>query len=482
MKRQHLFFILILISFILTPFALVFLELNILTKYMVAIILVLVSAFIYAYLGISKLIVYGIYALFISIALIILPEYDIAFITVGMLLYLINPLANLEMWIKNKFNEELPPLKFYLRKSYAPYYEYREEMKNYYHKPQAIKLMNNELYVFLRRALYIFMTALGLYLFIRGLNELIKIFDSFNIHTFFANSYSILSVLILTMLLYKKGFKTTFRTGLYFLLPPLIYLVFLSNLGPFLKPFTGIILIVFSIVSIIFGVIAYYKRVVYESYSYIDIETQEEVFANALFEPVAYNESFNLTSTFTIKTNMNRFNKNLHRIITYANFHRFFIVAYTYRRRQVTIHAHFNFQDEHKITRFQTFISSLFEQGVTKETIVDTHKLNYEKKFFHNKEFIKARAIYLADLLKDLKIDTEVIISIVAYFEDPIELQLFTDYYQAFLIPELSDDVLTVRIDYSVSNIEELISNRVDDILLKLVLFNGNYVRLSMFS
>ncbi len=112
----------------------------------------------------------------------------------------------------------------------------------------------------------------------------------------------------------------------------------------------------------------------------------------------------------------------------------------------------------------------------------DPEKTLYEEKFFHRPEYIIARAQRLAELLKELNIDSSIIISIIAYFKNESDIKSLSDEYQVSIMPNMKvDDYITARIDIKTINNEYMIETKIRDVLLNLLISQGQFVRISVY-
>lgn len=436
---------------------------------------------LYFFGGIGKLTSSLIYGMAIAIFLVLFPQYDMAFIFIGTFLFALNPLGELEKKIDERFPNEKPILS-YFKGSYAPYYEYRKEVKNYYHLPQMRKIYTRPMYLRLRQAVTILMSMAAVFLLIREVNNLINILKNFDIHIFFASTYSVIVLVILTIILYKKGFQSMVNFLTVSIFPPVAYWAFLKITPNYLAIIIGILIILLAIAVGIYQYFAFRSRIVYEYYYYYDNNRQAEVFANALFEPFVYSDDFNLAASFKIKTNITKFNKEFHNIVVFADFNRFFITAYTNNHQEIVIYTDFHKSDSKKIEKFKIYLETIFEESVVTNIIVDHDKKFYEKNFFHNHDYIVARTIYLADLLKKLEIKSNIIISMVAYFKNSQDINNMGKSYSITRLPEFDlDDIMTVRIDIKVNNVDYIIEAKLRELLLDLLINSGTYVRVSVY-
>lgn len=471
--------ILILISIPIAPF------LDIRAQGIVSIValLLLVIVGIYLFAGLAKIIVYAIYGIFTGLFLIFLPEgYQLPFIIIGTLLCVLNPLAGFESFLEKKLNEEdVLPIRFSLRGSYWPFYTYRKEMKHYYHLPQARKMYTKKWYLTLRQISTILVFSIGIFLFIYHINHIANSLDNFDILNFFT-FYNVTIMFILTYFLHRKGFTSTFRTLVVSLFPTLIYVVLISNLDATFRFGIAGALFLLGVSVSIYELIQLYQRVVYEAYHYYDVDQQKDVYANALFEPLVYNESFIWDAEYQIKVKLETFQKQFKDILVYANYFRFIITAYTYGKQMIHLHAHFHEKDTKRIQLFKTYLEAKFKMAIPLIVENDPNKVIYEKQFFHRPGYIIARTQSLAGLLKELEIETKIIISLIAYFENEEDLRMFAAEYKTNVLPDLSDeDTITVRIDIECHNVDYVIESKIGDALLSLLIHHGKYVRVSVY-
>ncbi|MDY0277734.1 MAG: hypothetical protein RBQ97_06585 [Acholeplasma sp.] len=432
--------------------------------------------------GIGKLVSSIIYGIGLGILLSLLPKYDNALFFIGTFLFALNPLSDFEQVVEERFPTDRSIIS-QLKGSYEPYYEYRKEIKNYYHLPQMRKIYTKPRYLKLRRAVTIVMAMLAVFLLIREVNNLINLLKHFDIHTFFASTYSVIILSFLTVILYHKGFQSTLNLLTVSIFPPISYSLFLVVKPTYLGIILGLVILVLGIIIGLYQYFSFRSRIVYEYYFYYDNEKQAEVYANALYEPFVYNEDFNQTVIFKIKTNIQFFNKIFHSIVVYADLHRFYITAYTYNRNEIVLYTEFHHQENKTITKFKNYLETVFEGSIKSDLIIEKGKKFYEENFFHNNDYIVARTVYLAEILKKLEIKSNVIISMVAYFNDLKDInELSNKNYTVVRLPEYDmKNVFTARIDMKVANVEYIIDSKVRELLLDLLINHGTYVRISVY-
>jgi hypothetical protein len=472
-----------ILIFIMMPIALILLNLRGQGIFMISAIVTLVYVGIYVFGGVPKLIIAFVYGVITFIFLYLLKEpYHLPMIIMGTLLFVLNPLSTFEAYLTTKMSDEdVLPIRFSLRGSYWPFFSYQKEMKNFYHLPQARKLYTKKWYLHLRQVVMLSLITLGIFLFISGINEIANTLDDFSWFNFFV-FYNVIMLFVLAWMLFKKGFTSTFRTFVVALFLPIIFLVFRSDFPSVLKfSFAGSIFLIGLIVSTV-ELIKYYQRVVYDVYHYYDPDLQMEVFANALFEPLVYNESFILTTHANIRVSLDQFHKHFKDILVYANWFKIIVTAYTSGKDGIHLYADFHKKDKKRAEKFKTYLEAKFKMEVPMDIQEDPNKEMYERKFFHKAEYIIARAQSLAGLLKELEIKTKIIISMIVYFELEEELEAFSEDYPITRMEELSDEAyLTARVDMPSINVDYMIESKIRELLLSLLVHHGHFVRISVY-
>lgn len=472
-----------ILIFILMPLALILLNLRGQGIFMISAIISLVYVGVYVFGGIPKLIVAFIYGVITFIFLYFLEKsYHLPFIIVGTLLFVLNPLSSFEEYLTKKMSDEdVLPIRLSLRGSYWPFFSYQKEMKNFYHLPQARKLYTKKWYLHSRQIVMIILITLGIFLFINGINNIANTLDDFSWLNFFV-FYNVVMLFVLAWLLFKKGFTSTFRTFVIALFPPVIYLIIRSEFPDVWRySIAGSMLFIGLVISTL-ELIKYFQRVAYDAYHYYDPDLQMEVFANALFEPLVYNETFTLSGHYIVKVNLDKFNKQFKDILMYANWFKFIITAYTSNKETVHIYTNLHYRAKKRADQFKTYLEAKFKMSVEMEVIEDSSKEMYEKTFFHRAEYIIARAQSLADLLKELEIKTKIIISMIVYFELEEELETFSQDHPVTRLDDLSDEsYLTARVDIQSVNVDFMIESKIREVLLSLMVHHGHFVRISVY-
>lgn len=472
-----------ILIFILMPLALILLNLRGQGIFMISAIVSLVYVGLYVFGGVPKMIVAILYGLFTFLFLYLLKEdYHLPFIIIGTLLFVLNPLSTFESYLTSKMNDDdVLPIRFSLRGSYWPFFSYQKEMKNFYHLPQARKLYTKRWYLHSRQITMLLLVTLGIFFFILGINNIANTLDNFSWFNFFI-FYNVIMLFVLAFMLYKKGYTSTFRTFVIALFPPVIYLVFQSVIPLSVKfLLAGSLLFIGLVVSII-ELIKYYQRVVYDSYHYYDPDLQMDVYANALFEPLVYNESYTISGCYKIRVKHDYFLKFWKDILVYANWQKLIITAYTVAKDHIELYVDFHYKETKKTEKLKTYLEMKFKMSVQSEVIEDQNKERYEKMFFHRPEYIIARAISLANLLKELEIKSKVILSLIVYFENEEDIQSFSEEYPINRIEDLSNDTyITIRIDQPSLNVDYMIESKIREILLALLINRGHFVRITVY-
>lgn len=472
-----------ILIFLLMPIALILLNLRGQGIFMISAIVALVYVGVYVFGGLAKLIVAFIYGVFTFVFLYLLEEpYHLPFVIIGTLLFVLNPLSNFESYLEKKLkDEEVLPIRISIRGSWWPFFSYRREMKNFYHLPQARKLYTKKWYLHTRQIVTLFLVSLGIFLFILGINFIANTLDDFNWFNFFV-FYNVIIIFILAFFLFKKGFTSTFRTFVISLFPVLIFLAIISGFPDAIRYslIASIAIIGIAVCSI--ELFKFYQRVAYDTYHYYDIDQQMEVYANALFEPLVYNESFYLCGHYSIKVKLETFQKHFNDILIYANYFKFIITAYAYKSEMIHLYADFHHKDQRRPENFKTYLEMKFGMAVPATIEEDKNKETYEKTFFHRPGYIISRAQNLAGLLKELEIKTKIILSLIVYFELEEELEAFEEEFPVQRLTELSeDDYLTVRVDIPSINIDYMIESKIREVLLSLMVHHGKFVRINVF-
>ena len=146
---------------------------------------------------------------------------------------------------------------------------------------------------------------------------------------------------------------------------PIIFILAVqTDIDTYIKWIFISVLIVFGIVLSIIELVKYYLRVSYSAYQYYDQDLGEQVYANALFEPLVYNDNTTLIGHFALEVSIDVFQSHFNEILIYANFKRFIITAYTHNKRYAYIFAEFHPEQAKLLEKFRSFLESLFNTHV----------------------------------------------------------------------------------------------------------------------
>lgn len=478
--RISLSVIILLFVMILYPSLLILLEpygQGIVTIILIC-ILAMLSFFVFS--GVQKLLVYTIYIGFTLLFLFLFPAvYQVLIAFIASLIMIIHPLSKFEFYLSKKMSPSFKsPIRIHLSGSYWPYFEYRKAMKAYYHLPQSKKLHKNKWYLLSRQLTTLGLLFAGIFLIINETSNIVNALDAFSFIRFF-NLYIVFLLVLMSYYAYKKGFTTVIRALMIGVLPMMIYILLTSSFDAYLRlPMLLMVSTVFAFIFV-FEYQRYYDRVTIDVFDYYEEKNKRIVYANSLFEPIIYNDTYILSSHYLIKISLTTFHKHLHEILKYMNKHHIILTAYAYGEQMFHLYADFHFKDRAKVDLFKTFLESLFTIGIPFELQEDKHKLLYEKKFYHQPPYIIARAKHLARQLEDVSNEKIIIISVLMFFENIDMLEKIKKSYTFNYIESMSMDAYhTIKIDVPVPNNGFVIETTVKDILSVMSINKGQFIRI----
>lgn len=441
-------------------------------------ILAMLSFFVFS--GVQKLLVYTIYIGFTLLFLFLFPsDYQVFIALVASFIMIIHPLSKLEYYLSKKMSPSFKnPIRIHLSGSYWPYFEYRKAMKAYYHLPQSKKLHKNKWYLLSRQLTTLGLLFLSVFLIINETSNIVNALDAFSFIRFF-NLYVVFLLVLMSYYAYKKGFTTVIRALMIGILPMIIYLLLTSSFDAYLRvPMILMVSTVFAFIFI-FEYQRYFDRVTIDVFDYYEEESKRIVYANSLFEPIIYNDTYILSTHYLIKISLTTFHKHLQTILKYMNKHHIILTAYAYGEQMFHLYADFHFKDRAKVDLFKTFLESLFTIGIPYELQEDKHKLLYEKKFYHQPAYIIARAKHLSRQLEDVSNEKIIIVSVLMYFETMNMFANIKKSYTFTYIESMSMDAYhTIKIDMPVPNNGFVIETTVKDILNVMSLNKGQFIRI----
>lgn len=428
--------------------------------------------------GLSKLLIYMIYGLIIFLCMHYFPDYIFVFVVSGTFLLLLNPLYYFENLLA-KYIDKQDPIEFQrlVSKSYFPYYDYRAKMKEYYHLPQAKKMHESKAYRWSINIVTISLFALGIFL---GLNELKNIgldLTKFRLEAWLV-FYVVIVIFITALLLYKKGYRSSFRFLSTVIFIPTIYLVFIpENLSIGFKIASSILLALINISLIAINIIWYFRRVVYVESKYVDIETQSLVYANSLYEPYLYNDSYTYVGIYKLDIDLETFQNSFKKLLIKANLKLFFITAYVYKDDTVTIYTQFHYGRKKEALRFKKYLDKVYNTNVAYELVEDVNHEIYEKNFYQKDDYIIARALSYAKLLKKLDLKGNIFYKIYFYFNEEDDLNTFNQF-EPIRQCEMNINKLTGVVEFQIENTEYIIDLKMREILLAALMSDANYIKL----
>lgn len=465
---------------LLTPYAIIAFEPYGQGVFSLVLFFSIIIVFYYIYGGVAKLLVYMIYFMFTILSLIYLPkDYQVTVSLVSTFVLLINPLQKLEAHISTKMRKEfIHPIKINMSGTYWPYIEYRRDMKEFYHLPQIKKLHHNKAYLRMRQFVTIVFIFLATFLLIQEASSIANDLNAFKWHSFF-NIYIVLWLYLMGYYAYKKGLTTVFRTLVLGTIPVIYYAMFSSPIDTILKLVLIGIITVISISLIAYEWYQYFQRVSFDTFSYVDTEKKLKVYANALFEPLIYNDTYILSAIYRIKISLDTFHQHFQKIIVYANIHKILITAYGYGEEMLYVFADFHYRDRKKIDQFKTYMESKFKLGIPYKHQEDRHKTLYEENFFHKTPYIIARAKHLASQLKNISNETIIVVSIIMYFDTLEDVEDMKKTYQITMLSDIYvSNYFTIKIDLPVVNNHHVIESSVKTLLQDMKKSNGQFVRI----
>jgi hypothetical protein len=447
--------------------------------YIVFVFLMLIIAY-YIYGGLAKLITYLVYFMVTLLALISLNEsYQVFVSLVATFAIIVHPLQSIETKLEKKMSKEFTnQILLSMRGSYWPYFQYREDMKAFYHLPQHKKLKQQKKYLLLRQFTTLLFLFIGTFIFINQTSSVLNDLENFSWIAFF-DIYIVLWMYLMSYYAFKKGFTTVFRSFILGMLPFIQYIIYQTYFDTWIKIVLSIIFGLFSLGIIIYEAITYFQRVSFDSYAYEDEGLHLKVYANALFEPLVYNDTYITSVTYRLRISLDTFHKHFHQILVFANFHKILITAYAYGEQMLYVFADFHYRDRKKVDLFKTFMESKFIMAIPYQLETDKHKNLYEKNFFHRLPYIIARGKHLAQLLKAISNETLIVVSMIMYFESYKDVENFKKSYQIVMLSDIYvADYFAIKVDLPLINNDYVISQEITKLHQTMVLSQGTFVRI----
>lgn len=437
---------------------------------------IIISALIYWLYGMPRLVVYSIYwTILLGIGFSIKEDYRLMLILILTIIIVINPLSGFEHYLDKKLSlSATETFKFIRNGKYKTFYLYKKQMNDYFHLPQTRKLYTKPIYKFLRTFFVITLFTILIFLLIYTTNDIIRLQGIRDINI--VSIYFQIVLAILIILLHKRGFTSMFRGLRLSIFVPVIYLIIMSNLDDLIKWSFVSLLIIGFIGLIVTETYFSYTRVEYSAYNYFDPITNQDVFANALYEPFIYNDNRVALIKFRIYSSKDVFVKNLKELLIYANMHKFILTAYTYNKGEIDFYV--EFYNEKIIEKATQKLASVFKYDVQTLRIEDP--LFYEKTFLHNHEYIITRALSLAHLLKDLEIKDNVIISTSMHFSNIDNAKETFRNYNVNLL-ENKENYCLLEVNIKVKNLDYIIEKELRDVLLDMLVNGGTFVRVMVY-
>lgn len=437
---------------------------------------IIVFDIVYFWFGIPRLIVYFIYAAFMVPSLFFFPEeYYLILIFIFAIIIVLNPLASLEKFLISSLEDNYTKTFNYTPSGrYKTYYKYNEEMKSHYHLPQTQKFYTNPYYRFLSTAsiLSLFFSVIFLLLFS---SSDIVITDGWNTRSFVTLYLAVLFTIAL-LVLYKKGFISTSRVFKIGIFPPAITILAVIDFNIVVKIISIVGLSVSLIIVIVSEILKYYARVVYSNYHYYNPKTNEDVWANALYENFVYDEVEKENKLIEFKLPLELFHNQFKRLLIHTNFYKTIITAYTAKRGIVNLYL--EYYNKKDILKVKKSVEKIYNIKIIKTSKYDENL--YESKFLHNHEYIIAKAIKLSNLLIELDINKPVMISLFMYFDKVENVKPLAEKYKTQLL-ENEPTYCLVESSIKLENLDYLIEANLRNLLLEMLINGGTFVRVMVY-
>lgn len=437
---------------------------------------VIIFDIIYFWFGVPRLIVYFIYGSFMIPSLFFFPEkYHILLIFIYTIVIVVNPLASLEQFLIKSLEDNYTEVFNYTPQGrYKTYYKYKEEMKSHYHLPQTQKFYTNKYYRLISTLsiLILFFSLVFLLLFS---SSDIVIGAGWQPRSFLTFYMAVLFTIAL-LVLYKKGFSSTSRVFKIGMFPPAIVALSLIDFNILAKIISIVGLSIGFVVVIISEIIKYYSRVVYSNYNYFDPNTNETVWANALYEPFVYSKQEKYGKLIEFKLPEDLFHKHFKLFLIQTHYHKTIITAYTAKRGIINLYLEYYRKKDIKMVK--KHLQKIFDVEIIKSIIVDD--AHYEEKFLHNHAYIIAKAKSLSNLLIELKINDPVIISVFMKFKKIIDAKPLANKYETKLL-ETESDYILIESSIKVENLDYLIETHLRNLLLDMLINGGEFVKVMVY-
>lgn len=447
-------------------------------SFLLAFILLTLYLILYFIGGLSKLFVYLIYGAGIFLLLYFFAEYQFALIVIGTFVLLLNPLSYFENRLAKSIDNP-DPIEFQklVKQSYFPYYDYRAKMKEYYHLPQTRKFINEKRYYRLINIATFLLAGFGIFLSLLELNLMADDLAHFRLESILV-FYVVIIIFVSALILYKKGFKSTVHFLSAVIILPMALLVFMTDLSLGWQISIASIAVLATIIIVIWQIHNYFQRVAYHESTYINSNTNNEVHANVLYEPYIFNDSYILVGKYELPIDIDTFHQKFNKLLAYANYRLFFISAYVNTGSSIIIYTQFHKKRTKAPAMFSNFLEKTYKTSTRSNIQLDPSHEIYEKSFYRTDDYIVARAISLGKLMKKIEIQSPIIINMFFYFNDVNNLKDFIELYQVDII-SFAENVITIKVEFEIVNVEYLIDLKVREILLNALINEGSYIRIT---
>lgn len=481
--RMIISILLLLLVSIALPLLIIFVQRFSPPIYVFSYVLLLIGIGTFFWAGLTKIIITITYIFLTILFLYTFPEYDLPIVITGSILFLFNPYKFIEtIFSKNLKTDRENNLYKMVRKKNQQYFLYHQDMKKFYYLPNYILLYKNKFYKLIRYTIPAilygaasFFSFYRLKSFINFANS-IKYYD--NLMFWFI---SVIVILITALFIQYKGFKSAVRFILIFIFPYLFYIIFHMATFPkndlLIKYFILAGCIIGLFVVIIVQIPYYYQRVIYYSYSYFDNKNNLDVYANGVYEKYIYHKGHQRHGIYLLNTNLLDFQEKFKWLLIYANYHHIIITSYTYKAGELKLYCAFRTDKKKQPNRLLKYLSKLYKnKNIILTSFVDQDALYYPEKFSNTDNYIIARAIKEANVLKDFGLNKNIILSLFINFDEHKNMVEFAREKQ-INIYDLSNYKALAEVRVELKNDANQIELVLRDILSSLYFHNGKFLK-----
>lgn len=394
--------------------------------YVFSYILLLIGIGTFFWGGLTKIFINTTYILLTILFLYTFPTYDIAIIITGSALFMLNPYKFMEnIFSKNLCREREKSYYKLVSKKNQEYFLYHQEMKKFFHMKSYIMLYKNFFYRFIRYSIPAMLYGAASFFSFYRLKSFLNFTESLtnyydNLLFWFV---SIVVILITAMIIQYKGFSSAFRFLLFFIFPYMFYIIY--HIVSF--PKNDMLIKYFILAACILGLIVviavqipyYYQRVIYYTYNYFDNKNGQDVYANGLYEKNIIKEGHQRHGIYLMNMALADFQYKFKWLLIYCNYNKIIITAYTYKQNEIKLYCVFRTDKKKQPKKMLNYLSRLFKnKSIILNQFVDKESVYLNELFINTENYLVAKAIKDANLLKEFGLRKPVVISLFANFKE----------------------------------------------------------------